>query len=219
MFEYLKDLFKTLIDFINNENYVNFIGMIVVSVSSYQIAKYNASRPNRLKIKQLQLSNVYLPLYRIFDNLPSSPSPRQTIDALNKITNVLDKNYELVFPQFHSLNKTLRSDLIKNDDYQKVLKIMRHQVNTDYELLKKSLGYPSENFYDIFIRMTFKQKATFIVSWFNLLCITILPLLFAMLLSFFNKFSTSILVPAFASFPVIFIFMWRINKWLNSLKD
>lgn len=218
MFNFLKDFFDAFMKLINNENYINFTSIVVVAISSYHIAKYNASKPNKLKIKQLQLSNVYLPLHRIFKNIPESPTKKQVLEVSNKVTNILDKNYELVFPQLHTLSKTFKSDIVKNGDFLKTLKNMKHQIDTDYELLKKSLGYPSENFYSIYVRMTFKQKATFIVSWINVFWVFAPVIIFTVFVPYLPK-NTSAIIFAIALFAAFSIFMWTINKWINNLKD
>lgn len=155
MLNILNGLKKLILLITNNANYINFLGTIIVAFTSYKVASYNASKPNKIKVKQLQLSNVYLPLFRLLENAPDNLSLQKAIYIHKKITNILDANYELAFPQLHQLNKSFGSD------YQKYFHRIKHIVATDYELLKKALGYPSENFVTIFIRMTFKQKNDF----------------------------------------------------------
>ena len=58
----------------------------------------------------------------------------------------MNEHYELVFPQLHKHNNELRLILSRNGNPQNILSVMKHQIDVDYELLKKSLGYPSENF-------------------------------------------------------------------------
>ena len=58
----LKNLFLTIT---HNANYINLFGTIIAAFISYKTARYTASRPNKIKVKQLQLSNVYLPLFQI----------------------------------------------------------------------------------------------------------------------------------------------------------
>lgn len=219
MIDFIKDFFKTLAKFINNNNYVNFISIIVVAVSSYRIAKYNTLKPSKLKIKQLQLSNVYLPLYRIFENAPEPITKRQALEISKKITNILDKNYELAFPQLHILNKSFKHDIINSNSFLETLNIMKHQVNIDYEILKKSLGYPSDNFYNIYIRMTFKQRATFIISWLNVFWLFGPLILFVVFAAIFPENSVFITLIIFALIFLTSILMWKVNKWLKNLKD
>ncbi len=169
----MKQLFSILqsfvLEIINNEIYVNILSIVVVSYTTYQVAKFNASKPQKLKIKQLQLQNVYLPLFRIFSSSPKHPSRKQALAILKKITNVLDSHYELAFPQLHRLTLRLRNEIMSGKDPSKTLEIIRHQISTDYELLKKSLGYPSESLLSVFVRMTFSQKIRSFQILFNVL--------------------------------------------------
>ena len=160
-------IYNFVLQLLNNENYIEVISMIVVAVTSYRIARYNASKPEKLKIKQLQFTNVYLPLFRVFSTLPHDITYNEATNFHADIYAILDKHYELVFPQLHELNQKLETDLLIKRNYQKTLLIMKHQVDVDYELLKKTLGYPSANFYDIFVRMTIHQKIMLIFSVLN----------------------------------------------------
>ena len=117
-----------------------------MAFTSYHVARYNASKPEKLKIKQLQFKNVYLPLYRLLSKLPTEPTLQQSHEAYEQISNILNEHYELVFPQLHKHNNELRLILSRNGNPQNILSVMKHQIDVDYELLKKSLGYPSENF-------------------------------------------------------------------------
>ena len=83
-----------------------------------------------------------------------SPSRLDAFAYNKKIGNILDRHYVLAFPQLHRLNRTLKEQLVADLDYTETLQTIRHQVVIDYELLKKALGYPSESFRDLFIRMT-----------------------------------------------------------------
>lgn len=212
--EYIKN-FSHLI---NNENYVNLISIVVVAITTYYVTKYTTLKPTRLAIKRSQLENIYLPLYLVLKDLPESISKFSALTYSKKISNILDKNYVLAFPQLHQLNQLLKTNIINNSGYDKTLRIMKHQIDIDYELLKKALGYPSENFHNIYIRMTFKQKAEFIVSWLNALWLFIPALLLPILISYFENEIISILL----IFLIIFVFLFaliKINKIIKNMND
>lgn len=156
---------------INNENYVNAISIFVVAFTSYQVAKYSALKPNKLKIKQQQLENVYLPLIRISLDVPKALSTKQALEIQQKINKVLDEHYELAYPQLHQLNDELAKAIHKSRGYCEILNDIFHQVSIDYELLKKQLGYPSENMFNLFIRMTKKKKLEFLLGHLNMIWI------------------------------------------------
>lgn len=220
MSKLLSDILSALSKLINNSNYINFLSIIVVAITSYRIARYNASKPNKLQVKQAQLSNVYLPLHRIVEAIPATNiSKQQALNAHRKISNVLDKNYELVFPQLHKLNCTLGKEILSNGQYEKTLKIIKHQVDVDYELLKKALGYPSENFYNIYKRMTFKQKSTVIISWITVFWLFVPLVIAAPLHPLFQEDMTLVFVIILlvTLFPLLVLI--KINNWINNLPD
>lgn len=213
---YMDKIIEFLASALNNENYINIASILVVAFTSYQVAKYNASKPNKLRVKQLQLEHVYLPLYRILVNLPKDLNKRTAIEIHKKIDNILNSHYELAFPQLHQLNAQLKESLLNNGDYHKVLHIIFHQVSVDYELLKKSLGYPSENSFNLFIRMTKKQKYSFIISWINILWIFI-PIFYVYPVCL--KFPTYGIFISLALYFLLAIFMLKINNHIKRLPD
>lgn len=75
----LKKLYDIGISFFNNSNFLQILAIITAMGSSYWTAKYNASRPHRLQVKQLQLEHVYIPLHRVFMNLPETLNKKQAL--------------------------------------------------------------------------------------------------------------------------------------------
>ena len=207
---------ELLISFLNNENYSSFTGLIITVYTSFLIAKLAAYWPNKLKVKQMQLDLVYLPLYRLFINLPPNINKKQALDLYEKINSILDEHYELALPQLHSFNLQLKESILEDRDYNKILHNIFHQVSVEYELLKKSLGYPAENSISIFIRMTSKQKCESIMSIVNVLWITspIYAGIFAFLTSSVDSLSASLGVFIFLTLPVL-----GLNHLVQKMKD
>ena len=158
---------KFFLSFVNNENYINLIGILVTAFITYRVAKYTTCKPERISIKRAQLDNVYLPLFRLLERMPQSVSRLDALTYSKKIANILDKHYVLAFPQLHRLSYTLKRQLATNLNYTETKQTIRHQGVIDYELLKKALGYPSESFRDLFIRMTPKQKLLYLWPWID----------------------------------------------------
>lgn len=219
MKELLSNFYDLILKVFNNENYINIISIVVVAFTSYHVARYSASKPEKLKIKQLQFKNVYLPLFRILSKLPDEPTPQQVLEAHEKISNILNEHYELVFPQLHKLNNELQLIISHGSNPQNILSVMSHQVEVDYELLKKSLGYPSENFLAIFMRMTFKQKMVLIVSWINVVWLFALVIIFALLIPYLPQGSPIVLLVMFALVILFLFIILKINKWVSMLND
>lgn len=219
MINILNQIKNIILGLTNNSNYINCLSIVVVAFTSYKVASYNASKPNKIRVKQLQLNNMYLPLFRLLEDAPDDLSVQKAIYIHKKITHILDANYELAFPQLHQLNKSFGSAILTNSDYQIYFHRINHIVATDYELLKKSLGYPSENFFTIFVRMTFKQKMLFIISWVNVLWI-FSPVIYIIVLSL-NDPKSVYLNLGFILFIIIatLFLLLKVNNWIKNLKD
>lgn len=219
MTSFLITIFKAIFSFLNNEVYLNLIGVIFTAVLSYNAAKYSASKPNKINIKQQQFDKVYLPLYRLLENIPETLSKLQALELQKKISNILDQNYEFVFPQLHSLNTEFKNCLLHDKNFLNPLKSIEHHVHTDYELLKKQLGYPSENFFKIFVRMTFKQKALFIISWVNMIVIFLLMIVPVVQIQTLKMDTVPMFTLLFTEIGAALWIMIKVNNYLNNLSD
>lgn len=205
MSELTNNFGKFISNLFGNENIINVISILVVAYTTYRVTKYNISKPNILKIKQLQLEAVYLPLFRLLDKMPLDPTPKAIIHYQEEIEKILNEHYLLVFPQLHELNDDLEVAISLGKSPEKILKHIKHQVDTDYELLKKSLGYPSSNFHDIFIRMTPKQKGEFIIKYlYELWIVGACPVIIIYIQYFKKRWSTPILLTGM--FVIVFVF-------------
>lgn len=126
---------------------------------SYVMGKYTSNNPRHKAINQQQLEKVYLPLYKLlFAQNISSFEHRDLLKLSNRMQNILFKNYELVFPQLHQLSAEFHQAVLLNKDYQPLLSKIKYQVCIDYESLKRKLGYPHLNAYELFKRKTIIDK-------------------------------------------------------------
>lgn len=212
IFDALKNFFLNL----NGENYINLFSIIIVAVTTYWVTKYNVLKPNKLNIKERQLDNIYLPLYKLFFEVSDEISPEDAVKYYNELSEILNNNYLLAFPELHDLKKALKNAIQNKGNYIQILKRIKHQVCIDYELLKKALGYPSKNWYEIFIRMTFKQKVESIIAWVNVLSIFIPIVLLYQLAKFSPAYGLYICVGIYV---VIFLVLKKLNSWSKKLKD
>lgn len=204
---------KFFLSFVNNENYINLIGILVTAFITYRVAKYTTCKPERLSIKRAQLDNVYLPLFRLLERMPQSVSRLDALTYSKKIANILDKHYVLAFPQLHRLSYTLKRQLATNLNYTETLQSIRHQVVIDYELLKKTLGYPSESSHDLFIRMTPKQKLLYLWPWIDA-CWLFVPLLMTLISAHVGRIAA--LITALTSFPLFAAIIRQLNIFAHS---
>lgn len=215
MKDILKYMKKFFMSFINNENYIDLISIIVVAITTYYVTKYTILKPNRLSIKKSQLDNVYLPLHLLFKNMPRSISKSDALVYSKKTSNILDKHYILAFPQLHGLNQSLKESIINNSGYEETLGIIKHQVDIDFELLKKTLGYPSENFFVTFKRMTLKQKINCTFPWIDAFLIFLSFFMTVILKNFLGKYA---ILAMFVFLLISFLILFAIKIFTDSLK-
>ena len=169
-----------IIDILSNSNLLNFISTVVVAIISYLAARYSSSKPNKLKIKQLQLDNVYLPLFRLYERTPRKISVDYAKYLYEETSFILDTHYELVFPHLHKLNRKLGVNIRNSEVRTETISRIRHQVIVDYELLKKSLGYPSESLFKLYIRTSNKRKLGILIIITGMIFVlyTLIPMVY-----------------------------------------
>lgn len=212
LFDAAKNFFLNL----SGENYINLFSIIIVAVTTYWVTKYNVLKPNKLRIKEQQLDNIYLPLYKLFLKMSDNFSIEDAVKYYNELSKVLENNYLFAFPELHELKNSLGDAIKDNGNYIQILKRIKHQVGIDYELLKKALGYPSKNWYEIFIRMTFRQKVESILAWVNVLFIFIPVILMYPLAKYSSPYGLYIFVGLYA---IICLVLNKLNIWSKKLKD
>lgn len=92
-------------------------------------------------------------------------SKDEVIHYAFRVKSITQRHYEFVFPQLHILIDDLINQLKSGKEYQPTLNKITYQVSLDYEILKKSLGYPSQSAYKIFKRKTMKEKIRSLLGW------------------------------------------------------
>jgi len=207
-----------MLDIINkiltSDSLAKLLTIFLTFFSTYFVAKYNLNNPRKLKIKQLQFDNVYLPIYKlIYFDINKSISKDNALKYAIQINDILEKNFELVFPQLHTLNSQLLDAIKKNKDYQTIFNKISYQISVEYSLLSKALGYPSENSYSLFKRMVTKDKLKSLISWINLLVLFGSPFVF---LAIFD-ISQAYLLPIFIC--VMLVVLLKVSDAINNMPD
>ena len=141
------------------DSLIVFIKFFLPIAVSYGMGRYTSNNPRHKAINQQQLEKVYLPLYKLlFAQKTTNLKHQDLIKLSNRIQNILFRNYELVFPQLHQLSADFHQAVLLNKDYQPVFSKIKYQVCIDYESLKRKLGYPHMNAYELFKRKKFIDK-------------------------------------------------------------
>lgn len=169
-----------------SNNLVEIFATFITITGTYFITKYQIINPNKIFIKQQQLENVYLPLYRLVIDPGTKVLDKIASDNIfNKIENIIDENYLLLYPDllesYSDLKRSVETNTQIEQSYTKFCNIIFY----DYEKLKRYLGYPSESYKDFFSRVDTPTKLKEILSYFNLL-ILFSPIVFVVFIDDLN---------------------------------
>ncbi|WP_099329873.1 hypothetical protein [Clostridium paraputrificum] len=198
---------------LNFDNLFKLLSIFVTAFTTYFVTKYTSNRPRTLEIKSKQFNNVYLPLYRMLrKDFNKNISKEVAIRYSIKMKSILLNNFELAFPQLHDLNDLLFEAIKFDKEYQSIFNKICYQINLDYILLKKTLGYPSESTLSIFKRMNIHDKYTTIIEWtFNILAVLIAPFTITVYL-FLSKPLSTLIVFIYLLITLLIILLNSLNN-------
>ncbi len=153
----------------NIESVISFIKFALPLFVTFMLGRYTTNHPRIRGINQRQLEHVYLPLYKLFkkSSLQIEYDRKEVLRVAKELNNILSDNYELAFPGLHDLNDELIAGLALGHTCRNTLSKIMYQVDLDYEILKKKLGYPHTSSYALFKRMTPHDKYKYISGHFG----------------------------------------------------
>lgn len=197
---------------ISSEDIIKIFSVLITVISTYLVAKYNSNTPRILEIKQKQLDKIYLPIYKLLlPNIGYNISKETALHLATNIQSILFDNYEFAYPTLHLLIKKFTFDINSNNNYQETFNKICYQVSIDYDLLKKSLGYPSENIFGVFRRMNVQDKFSEILGWINMVfLLNPIILLLLSVIPFINRNFLKLLIANYSFFFLLIII--QVNK-------
>lgn len=108
---------------------------------------------------------VYLPLYLLTTQYISKPKKQVITNVglyIKKVDKLIYKNYPLVNPKTLKLYEALKIEVSKSNFNFYFVSNFKYQVITDYNVLKKELGYPSDNIINIIKQLNYLDKILFL---------------------------------------------------------
>lgn len=192
----------------------DYAKIVIPSLFTYLATRHSLNKPHKYDIKTKQFDLVYLPLYlltlqyisdakgNIKDNLPI---------YLKKVDKLIYKNYPYVFPKTLKLFHELKIEASKERMNAYFISNFEYQVITDYNSLKKELGYPCDSLFNLIKRLNFWDKILFFV---NFICGSLFIFSLAnFLLSLFNGKLSELFTSLFTSVTCAFLFyIFRLVK-------
>ena len=145
------------------KNIIECAKILIPSLLTLLVTKYTLCKPQKQEIQRKQFECVYLPLYLLTQQyLGSNYSVTNLPIYFKKIDKLVDNNYPLVYPKTIKLFAKLKSAYNSASFNKYHLANFQCQVESDYEKLKRTLGYPTNSFFDFFRRLSFFNKIIYI---------------------------------------------------------
>lgn len=154
------EIIKTITETIYKDNILkDSIKIISSFLFAYFFASYNFKNPKKTEIEENQFNLVYLPMYLLTKQYIPNPfdsDEHMKITYFKKINKLIYNNYQYVYP------KTIK--LLKNFNEENTihnLNIFVYQIETDYNVLKRKLGYPTDSIICLSRRLNKWDKAMY----------------------------------------------------------
>ena len=133
----------------------DYAKVLIPSVITSFVTRYSLNRPRKYDIRKRQFEEVYLPLYLLTKQLLTADNYQENLSLFaKKFNKIVYANYPLVYPKTIKLFKKLISSHSDGKRNTYHLANFESQINTDYEKLKRELGYPTNSFFDFFKRLS-----------------------------------------------------------------
>ena len=172
----------------------DYAKIIIPSLITYLITKYTLIRPRQYEIRLKQFNLVYLPLYLLSKQLISDNHKWDNLLLfIRKADKIIYKNYPFVYPKTEKLFIKVKNGIQNNDANNFDVVNLIYQIESDYEKLKRELGYPTESIIDFFKRLNKMDKLMYF-----LIILLLSSGLFFVVLSFFYLFRIDILNTLFS---------------------
>lgn len=166
----------------------DYAKVIIPSLITYFVTRYSLNRPRKYEIRKKQFENAYLQMYLLTKQLNPEKYNGNLSLYIRKMDKIIYKNYPLIFPRTLKLFHKLKSSISENTFNGYHLSNLILQIDSDYEKLKRDLGYPSNSFLDFFKQLSWFSKLMYLV-----LIATILFVIYAICSSFLLFLSGDIL--------------------------
>ncbi len=188
----------------------DLIRVVISSFLTFLVTKYTLLKPNKQKIVEQQFNKVYLPLYRLTQQYLTPDSiPANFPIYFKKIEKLINNNYPLVYPKTIKLFNLLKSSCTDSKYNPYHLTNFESQITTDYEKMKRVLGYPTDSFWDFFKRLNPLNK--FLYSIITILSVAALYFLVATVSALFSSDMLQIIENFFGlglSGSIVYIFVY-----------
>ena len=202
-------------NFLSRSDLIEILATFITIIGTYFITKFQIMNPHKIEIKQCQLKNVYLPLYKLLiDSHVEYVGKDKQMQFIDKVTEIIEDNYLFIYPDLLKTYENLKLYIQSGNDISKSYSKFKSIVFYDYEKSKRALGYPSVSYGSFFARIDTPSKLKEILGWLSLVLIFGPAIYFASLENL-SSFSFSML---FVLYTAIFVGVKEISGFLTSFQ-
>lgn len=149
----------------------DYAKILIPSLITYLVTRYTLTRPKLYEIHTKQFEQVYLPLYLLANQFNATkPQNRDVTAFIHKVEKIIYRNYPLVYPKTIKLFSKYKEDIAKKQKSNFSFDNFIYQIDTDYEKLKRELGYPTDSFFDFVKRLNKIDKIIYFVYLIFISC-------------------------------------------------
>ena len=162
----------------------DYAKILIPAIVSFLVARFTLMHPKKRVIKEKQFELVYLPLYLLVKQyLENHNNEKENISLfIRKANKLIYKNYQYVFPKTLKLFDILKAESLKISPSEYHISNFGYQVISDYEQLRRELGYPTHSLIDSVKRLNRLDKIIFFahlfVSFTGIFCVANVYILF-----------------------------------------
>ncbi len=166
------------------DNITLFITTIMTIIVTLKINKTSVKNPHKIEILNIQLNNIYLPLfYKIENSLYKSISKKECIELIKFFNNIKENYFAFIdcnlIEKFKKLEKDIKNDNSFYNNYSDVC----YLIDSNFEKIRQKLYLPHRTFF-------YKLRKHQLPTTFLIVCNT-LKILFTIL---FNSICANIFI-------------------------
>ena len=189
---------------------LDYAKIAIPSLITFLATRYGLMRPKKHAIREKQFELFYLPLYLLVKQyLCSSEDKQKNLHLfIQKTGKLIYKNYQFVYPKTLRLFDILKVESSKTKPNIYHISNFEYQVISDYEKLKRELGYPTNTFLDSFKRLNKLDKLIYFL-YFTIFALSVFTISSFLLYCFQKKMAEAVI--SLFSYGVC-MFLWYIVK-------
>ena len=128
------------------DNLIAIATCFISGFFGYKVSQYSLKNPQKTKILEKQLYQVYLPLFKKMENnLYKSISPQDALEYINFFNNIKSRYYELIDGELINVFQTFQKTTNKNYVSYNVYEAVCQKLENLFENTRRKLYLPTRS--------------------------------------------------------------------------